>query len=143
MRKAFTLLELLVAITILIVGILGVTQMVSQGMTYNVEMRQLLQARHIMERRMENFEIIPITDPWLVDPENGSVIDFADTLPMPVDHHDSLIVDNIAFHRYWNVVKGHRADSTDNRFRTARVFVEWVTTKTHRISSDYIRWEER
>jgi hypothetical protein len=106
-------------------------------------MRQLLQARHIMERRMEAFEILPITDPWLVDPENGTTIDFADTLPMAVDHHDSVQVDNIWYHRYWNVVSGHRADSTDSRFRTARLFVQWSTTKRHRISADYIRWEER
>ncbi len=140
MRNAFTLLEVLVAITILIVGILGVTQMVSQGMTYNVEMRQLLQARHIMERRMENFEIIPITDPWLVDPENGTVIDYN---VFPTDHADLIIVDNITYNRQWNVVTGHRADIADIRFRTARLFVVWTTTKQHQISADYIRWEER
>ncbi len=143
MSRAFTILELLVAVTILIVGILGVSQLVALGMSYNVEMRQLLAARHILERRMESFEILPINDPWLVDPENDpNNIDYDDSLRIS-DYFDSTIVDNLVYYRYWNVVAGRRGMVLDDRFRTLRIFVQWTTRRVHRLSNDYIRWEER
>lgn len=142
MKKGFTLLELLVAITILIVGILGISQMVAQGMTYNVEMRQLLTARHLMDRRMENFEILRKADPWLVDPEGDpNNLDYDDVITP--DHQDFQMVDAIRYDHKWNVVHGRRGMDLDDRFRTLRLFIEWTTTKYHRISSDFIRWEER
>ena len=145
-KLGFTLLEIMVALTILTVGILAVTQMAMIGMRTNAEINQRMYARIMLNRHFEFLRELPNTDSLVDDPDWDHV---QPTSLLP-DDRDELgnpdfsmtITDttaNYSYVIYWNVVAG----MPDNNTNWIRTHVQWGRLDggyyTRRISGDLIK----
>jgi type IV pilus modification protein PilV len=133
MKKGFTLVEVLVAVVILSIGILAVSQMTVMGMKTTAVINQRLYARTTMAQMFEYLNARPGTDSLLTnDGDNGdldddSLPDFAQTVS------DSLA--KISYDVLWNV-----ADSIpESGLKTVRIFVVWGPGNKYKIHTDLIK----
>jgi type IV pilus assembly protein PilV len=136
MRKGFTLVEILVAMTILAIGILAVSQMTMMGMRVNTVINQRMYARVVLARQFEWLQNLPDADSLLTDydadPTDLSVIDSA------AADFVEVVIDTVARYRYltvWNVAD----DVPELGLKTVRVHVVWGSANQHYISSDLIK----
>jgi prepilin-type N-terminal cleavage/methylation domain-containing protein len=136
MRKGFTLVEILVAVVILAIGILAVSQMTMMGMRVNTVVNQRMYARVVLARQFEWLQNLPDADSLLTDydadPMDLSVIDSASA------DFVEVVVDTTARYRYltlWNVAD----DVPEPGLKTVRVHVVWGPANQHHISSDLIK----
>jgi len=132
MNKGFTLVEVLVAVVILSIGILAVSQMTVMGLKTTAVINQRLYARTTMARVFEDLNARPPIDSLLTnDGDNGdladdSVGDFQQTIS------DSLA--KVSYQTLWNV-----ADNTPEvGLKTVRIFVRWGAGDKYKISTDLI-----
>jgi prepilin-type N-terminal cleavage/methylation domain-containing protein len=138
----FTLLEILIAMSILAVAMLGIIKMQMMGGTAIANSRNLSAATNLCRGKIEDIRKIrsfyvavagaPVqTDPDLVDPEAGATNDLADwTNP---DHRDGGTMNenggaNGNFTRMWNVVDNLPAAG----IKTVRVRVAWTEGRRSR-----------
>jgi len=134
-NRGFTLVEILVAVMILAVGILAVSQLTITGMRSHSVTRLKVYARTTMDTFFETLNGLPANHPYLVNPDPAA-LDLADTINP--DHTTTIqdqSTDNIAYEIYWNIVDNTAGTTPDIRFRTIRIYVRWARS---RIWSDFI-----
>ncbi|MGB3478212.1 MAG: prepilin-type N-terminal cleavage/methylation domain-containing protein [bacterium] len=132
----FTLVEVLVAISILSIGILAVSQMTVMGMKVSTTVNQRMYARVVMATVFENLNTLPSAHAWLFDTDHAAVLTY---------EPDSLLNDH-----YWRVTDPNAPYSymtwwrvADNvpeiGMKTIRIWVVWGQTMNHKISTDLIK----
>lgn len=118
--RGFTLVEVLVAMMILVIGILAVSQMTITGLQTSRTINHQMYARDIMNRYFEHLQLIPISDSNLVYRTSVSLDDTA-----TADYKFSENNPGGRFRIFYNI-----ADSLpDRRFKTIRLHVYWPQNK--------------
>ncbi|UCG92349.1 MAG: prepilin-type N-terminal cleavage/methylation domain-containing protein [candidate division WOR-3 bacterium] len=134
MQGGFTLVEILVAITVLTLGILTISQLTLIGLRATNVNKQRIYARIAMTRVFENLHNRPSTDSLLID--DGDPTDLNDT--GATADYASVIDDVEASYRYlarWNI-----ADNTpEPNLKTVRIHILWGHDDRHHITSDLIK----
>jgi len=119
-RGGFTLIEIMIAVIILVIGILSVSQMTVLGMQTSTAINLKMYARATLDNMFENLNNLPITNALLNDPDG--IGDLDDTLT--ADHQQFINNQSSGYHTYrvlWNVANGDPNIS----FRTMRIWVLW------------------
>jgi len=134
MNTGFTLVEILVAITVLTLGVLTVSQMTLIGTRVSSINKQRIYARVAVARVFENLNNLPSSNSLLVD--DGDPNDLND-MSTTADY-SQIIEDMTANYRYqarWNI-----ADNTpEANLKTIRIHILWGANRKHHISSDLIK----
>lgn len=132
--KGFTLVEVLVAVMILSIGILGVSQMTVMGIKVNTVVNQRMYARVVMATIFENLNNLPSTHAWLSDAGDPN-LNYDDSVS--ADHFQRVSDPNApySYMTVWNV--------TDNLpemdMKTIRIWVIWGIGGKSKISTDLIK----
>ena len=140
-KGGFGLLELLIALTILAIGMLGIMKLQMQSGFGNVSSRHNRAAVNLARSKMEELKRI---EAWTVQPNAQTgltvIADIDDTRPTndlddwsspdftdpgnPMNEsQDPSDPQGKIFNRYWNVVHDHPIPG----FKTIRIRVSWVT----------------
>jgi len=127
-RKGFSLIELVVALSILTIGLLGVIPLAIATIKLNNVQNQMLNARYLAERYSERFKSLSFDAPDLAN--DGDNNDLADTLNP--DHREVQTLDNIQYTIMWNVA--NNADGT----KTIRIIVRWYDASSRRQKSYFV-----
>ena len=133
--SGFTLVEILVSITILSIGILAVSQMTVMGLRVNTVVNQRMYARVVMARKFEYLHNLPSNDAWLFDTDGTNNLDDIDTAN--ADHYETF-TDTTAMYSYltiWNVADN--IPETD--IKTVRIHILWGPNNKNTISTDLIK----
>jgi prepilin-type N-terminal cleavage/methylation domain-containing protein len=133
MNKGFTLVEVLVAVVILSIGILAVSQMTVMGLKTTSVINQRLYARTTMARVFEDLNARPVTDSFLDDDGDNTDLDDDTTGDYTQTVSDSLA--KISYDVLWNV-----ADNIpETGLKTVRIFVKWGPGNKYSISTNIIK----
>ena len=131
-QSGFSILELLIALSILTVGLLGVASMQVSGIRGNYFSANTTMALTLAEEKMEELLALDYDDLVLGDDEAGNNGDLTSTAT--VDHDEWVDESGQAgglFHRIWNV----RDEDTGAGWpdmKTITIIVEWQNNK-HRV----------
>lgn len=136
-QSGFTLIEILIAISILTIGLLGVASMQVSAMRGNLLSERVTTALCLAEDRMEDLMRRDFTDALLADLQNKPL----DTIvAADVDHEDLPSVDatgqavaGAPYRRVWNV-----QDTATPNMKTITVIVTWDGDR-HRVSLTSIK----
>lgn len=115
-RSGFTLVEVLVAMLILAIGILGVSQMTVMGTRSSRTINRQLYGRDVLNRYFENLQLLPVADSQLVYRTSVSLDDTATS--------DYKFTENSHGGSY-RVFLNVRDSLPDRRFKTIRIHVYW------------------
>jgi len=132
--KGFTLVEVLVAVMILSIGILGVSQMTVMGIKVNTVVNQRMYARVVMATVFENLNNLPSTHAWLTD-AGDPYLNYYDSLA--ADHYQRVSDPNAPYNymTVWNVTDSLPEDG----MKTIRIWVMWGPGGRSKISTDLIK----
>jgi len=136
-QSGFTLLEVLIAISILTVGLLGVAQMQIMGITGNYFSGNTTAALTLAEEKMEDLLGKSYTDADLNDDEPGNN---ANLTSITTIDHEELNIDETGqvgggiYHRIWNVAD----DTPILGTKTVAVIVTW-DNDSHRVTLSCIK----
>lgn len=134
-KKGFTLVEILVAIIILSVGILAVSQMTVLGMRVTRVVNQRMYARAVMSRYYEILNNLPNSDPLVQNHDNDN-FDLDDTVTP--DFQENFQMGGVGFRVCWNAVN-NVGNPVDDRIETLiRIHVLWNNNR-NRIQTDLIK----
>ncbi|MEO0123568.1 MAG: prepilin-type N-terminal cleavage/methylation domain-containing protein [candidate division WOR-3 bacterium] len=115
--KGFTLVEILVAIVILGLGVLAVSQMTILGLRTSRVINTQMYARDVLNRTYEFLQGLPTTDTTYL--KWRSSVNLDDTIPGSCDYNVNETTRGGRFRVVWNI-----DDSIpDNRFKTVRIHV--------------------
>jgi len=132
--RGFSLIEILVAVIILSVGILAVSQMTIMGLRVNTVNNERMYARVVMSQLFEELNNYPPDDP-LVDDRDHDPTDL-DEIEDP--DHARTIADSTARYSYearWNVAD----DVPEVDLKTIRIHILWGPNDTRKVSTDLIK----
>jgi prepilin-type N-terminal cleavage/methylation domain-containing protein len=133
-QRGFTILELLIAISILTVGLLGVASMQVSGIRGNYFSANTTIGLTLAEEKMEELLALDYDHGDLQDSELGNNGDLTTTAT--IDHDETV---EGLYHRIWNV----RDEDTGAGWpdmKTITVIVEWEQNK-HRVMLTSLRHE--
>ena len=137
-ESGFTLIEILIAITILTVGLLGVASMQVSAIRGNDFSGSVTTGLCLAEDRMEELMRRPYSDDLLTDANTTNALDTI--IASDVDHEDVPAIDATGqtvtggpYRRVWNV-----EDSADPDMKTITVIVTWDNDR-HRVSLTSIK----
>lgn len=119
-RTGFSLLELLVALSILAIGLLGVIPLAIATIRLNAFQNQMLNAKYLAERQAEYLRSISFTHPDLANDGDNNDLDNTSS----PDHNKIMTMDGINYNVMWNVVD----DSSGTK--TINIIVQWVLPRT-------------
>jgi prepilin-type N-terminal cleavage/methylation domain-containing protein len=132
-NRGFTLVEVLVAMIILAVGILAVSQLTVMGSRTSTLMNRRMYARDILNQYYEEFTGLPTNDSDLVYLTSA---DLDDTIAPDYD-----VFEDTPGGRYrviWNIADSMITNTPDSRFKTVRIHVLWPQTRRS-VSSDVLK----
>jgi type IV pilus assembly protein PilV len=136
-QSGFTLLEVLIAISILTVGLLGVAQMQIMGIRGNYFSGNTTAALTLAEEKMEDLLGKSYTDAELNDDEPGNN---ANLTSITTIDHEELNIDETGqvgggiYHRIWNVADNTPILGT----KTVAVIATW-DNDSHRVTLSCIK----
>ncbi len=139
MRRGFTLVEILVAIIILSVGILAVSQMTVMGMQVTRVVNQKMYARAVMSRYYEILNNLPNSDPSVQNWDGDNFdLDFITPPDPPPDFEENHQMGGVTYRVCWNAVN-EVGNPVDDRIETLiRLWVLWNNDR-NRIHTDIIK----
>jgi prepilin-type N-terminal cleavage/methylation domain-containing protein len=132
-NRGFTLVEVLVAMIILAVGVLAVSQLTVMGSRTSTMMNRRMYARDILNQYYEELTGLPTQDSVL------NYLTSADLNDTIAPDHDQYI--NTPGGRYrviWNIADSMISTTPDSRFKTVRIHILWPQTRRS-ISSDVLK----
>ncbi len=128
-QQGFTLIEVMIAIVVLAIGILGVVTMQTSTTGYNATAHAMTGAATVAADRMEMLRALPYDDPMLQDGGGGGVGIAGLNFPLPLPPN-APVVDTVArppdgsattadqnYDVYWNIVDDYPTANT----KTVRV----------------------
>lgn len=127
--RGFSLLEVLLGVTVFMIGMLGVTALSISSLKSNTFSGNMSEAVIIAGDKIEELMSSPFADPLLAagdhfeDPDNDGVID-----PVGKKNIDGEGI----YYVYWNVIDG---DPLPDRTKTVNVTVEWFIKDVKRSMS--------
>jgi prepilin-type N-terminal cleavage/methylation domain-containing protein len=123
-NRGFTLVEVLVAIMILAIGVLAVSQLTVMGSRTSTIMNRRMYARDVLNRYYENFMGLPARDSLFTYLTSANL---DDTIAPDYD-----VFENTPGGRYrviWNIADSMISAVPDDRFKTVRIHVMWPQTQ--------------
>lgn len=124
-RKGYTLLEVLVAFSILIVGLMAIAPMTVFMVKMNLHNRRWIQAKLIGERFMENIRSVQISSHILVD--DGDTSDLHD-MDNP-DYSEFQVIGKDTFRLALNIADNHPYLGV----KSVNLIVSWRDTKNPQV----------
>ncbi len=113
-RSGFSLIELLIALSILTIGLLGVIPLSIATIRLNNLQNQMNNAKYLAETHSEMLRSISFDSPDLQHIRSDSL---GDTLNF--DHRDVRTLDNVDYTIFWNI-----QDNVDGT-KTVRTIIRW------------------
>ncbi len=132
-NQGFTLVEVLVAVVILAVGVLAVSQLTVMGSRTSTLMNRRMYARDLLNRYYEDFSGLPTNDSQFV---YQTSTDLNDTIAPDYDRYENTRGGR--FRIVWNIADSMITTTPDNRFKTVRLLVLWPQTKNP-LTSDLLK----
>jgi prepilin-type N-terminal cleavage/methylation domain-containing protein len=132
-HRGFTLVEVLVAVVILAVGVLAVSQLTVMGSRTSTLMNRRMYARDVLNRYYEEFTGLPTQDSVLT--YQGSA-DLDDTIAPDYDVFEDT--PGGRFRVIWNIADSIITTTPDTRFKTVRIHVIWPQTRRP-LTSDLLK----
>jgi prepilin-type N-terminal cleavage/methylation domain-containing protein len=129
-KHGFTLVEVLVAIMILAVGVLAVSQLTVMGSRTSTLMNRRMYARDVLNRYYEQFTGLPTHDSIFTRLTSSGL---NDTIAP-----DYIVTEDTPGGRFrvmWNIADSMIDTVLDTRFKTIRVHVLWPQTQRPLISN--------
>lgn len=125
----FTLVEILVAVMILAIGILAVSQMTVMGMRTDRVISKQMYGRTTLSRHFERLQGLPVGHAELSYVGSAGLDD-----TVTADHQVTEVTSGGGYTVFWNI-----ADNVpDARFKTVRVIVTWPRCTTPLVS-DFVK----
>ena len=128
-QKGFSLIEILIAITVFAIGILAVGKMQIAAIKGNSFANDLTKATTLAQDRMEKLIGLSYIDPLNddTDPPNGTAGLDADA-NATADHNDSNNPVDGRYNIFWNIATDHPINNT----KEIRVIVRWTDRGTQK-----------
>jgi len=123
--NGFTLVEVLVALAILIIGLFGTLSLGITSINQNAYTRHLAQATNLAEEQLENLLSLPFNHSSLTDTDGDGASGLDDADSLTVDHSYSGNPVNDRFFLYWNVAEDKADTVTTFGVKTIVVLVKW------------------
>jgi prepilin-type N-terminal cleavage/methylation domain-containing protein len=139
LHKGFTLLEILVAVIILAVGVLTVSQMTILGIRTNKVIQDRARAREVLAKGMEVIKMLPMTDPLLTANKDSLTLDdttgaYKSDTSNVVGRTVSQVGYDVYYDIYWNVAD----DFPSTGVKTIRMFIKRQDKRI--MDADYVKW---
>jgi type IV pilus assembly protein PilV len=128
-NRGFTLVEVLVAITILALGILAVSRLTVMGVRASTVMNRRMYARDVLNRRHEILMGLPTHDPLLT---YQTSTDLDDTIAP--DHQMADTTHGGMYRVMWNIADSTISGAADTRFKTLRIIILWPQSRRPLVS---------
>lgn len=128
-EQGFTLVEVLVAMIILAVGIVAVSQLTVMGVRASTLMNRRMYARDVLNRRHEILMGLPVNDPLLTYQTSSSLDD-----TIAPDHQVADTTQGGLYRVMWNIADSTISGAADTRFKTVRVIISWPQSRRPLIS---------
>ncbi|MEO0190868.1 MAG: type II secretion system protein [candidate division WOR-3 bacterium] len=135
-KGGFTLVEVLVAIMILTIGILAVSQMTVMGTQVTWIVNQRMYARAVMSRYYEILNNLPNSDPLVRNWDNDNA-DLDDIGPTP-DFQEYHSMGGVRYRVVWNAVNNVGSPPDDRIETMIRIHILWNNDR-NRIHTDLIK----
>ncbi len=135
MKRGFTLVEILVAMVILALGILGASQLTIISMRTNQKIRDSREGRELLTRGMEVLKMVTITDPLVVGTCDSTQLN--DTLlAFKADSTNAvgMAIGKTVYSVFWNVADNY----PETGIKTIRMQVFKRGKRV--ISADFTKW---
>jgi prepilin-type N-terminal cleavage/methylation domain-containing protein len=131
--KGFSLVEILVALSILTVGILVVSQMVVTGIQINAAEQQRMYARVVMARMFDYLTSLPYDHAFLAD--DGDQVDLDDIADPDFTYTYTDSVANFSYLIKWNVAN----NTPEQGIKTVRVHTLWGPSYKKKLTTDLMK----
>ncbi len=128
-EQGFTLVEVLVAMIILAVGIVAVSQLTVMGVRASTLMNRHMYARDVLNRRHEVLMGLPVNDPLLTYQTSSSLDD-----TIAPDHQVADTTHGGLYRVMWNIADSTISGAADTRFKTVRVIISWPQSRRPLVS---------
>jgi prepilin-type N-terminal cleavage/methylation domain-containing protein len=123
-NRGFTLVEVLVAVIILAIGVVAVSQLTVMGMRASTVMNRRMYARDVLNRRHEILMGLPTNDPLLVYQSSTSLND-----TVAPDHQLADTTHGGMYRVMWNIADSTISGAADTRFKTVRIIILWPQSR--------------
>ena len=123
-RRAFTMLEVMVAFTILAVGVIAIVPVTVFMVESNIHNKHFAQARLIAEQYSESLRTLDYENILLAD--DGDTTDAGDVANP--DHSDTLVVDNTEYTVNWNI----KTASSPQGMKEINIIIVWKDPASNR-----------
>ena len=121
-RKGFTLAEVLVAFTLLMIGVMSIVPMMAFVIGENMRNKHYIQARLILEQFGEELRTIDYDNPVLDD--DGDTTDI-NNIANP-DFADTVVVEDFSYFVSWNIHENFRMFGV----KQVGIAVSWIEPST-------------
>lgn len=132
-NRGFTLVEVLVAVIILAVGVLAVSQLTVMGSRTSTLMNRRMYARDLLNQYYERFMGLRAQDSNFI---YQSSADLNDTIAPDYDFYEDT--HGGRFRVIWNIADSMITTTPDSRFKTVRILVFWPQTQNP-LTSDLLK----
>ncbi|MBW1773890.1 MAG: prepilin-type N-terminal cleavage/methylation domain-containing protein [Deltaproteobacteria bacterium] len=134
-QEGFTIIEVIVAISILTVGLLAVASMQVTGMHANAHARNVTEGINWAQDKLEELIALPYDDPnnlGLIDTDNDGLLGLGNNIAATADYSET----RGRFTICWNIAEDEPVASS----KTIRIYVNWQDKGvTKRVLLNYIR----
>ena len=121
-EKGFSLIEILIAITVFAIGILAVGKMQITAIKGNSFANDLTKATTLAQDRMEKLIGLSYTDPLLDDTNTNGDAGIDGANATAADHNDPNNPVDIKYNIFWNIAPDHYISNT----KEIRVIITWT-----------------
>lgn len=121
-EKGFSLIEILIAITVFAIGILAVNMMQVTAIKGNSFANDLTEATTLAQDRMEKLIGLSYIDPLNNDTNGNYTAGLDDADATAADHNDPNNPVNGGYNIFWNIARNYPISNT----KEMRVIVTWI-----------------